>query len=341
MRCSPALHEPARHARLVWLVAALFSAACLVACAPREPEDTANGRSGLQPSRPGGALSPAATAGAETARASVSHVPKGFEGTCVVKPLSVVRVKAQVSGEIQRVFVQAGDNVRRGDMLVELSTRELNSRVERLKIAQERIQRRRILVRQQMAGAQRELDALRPLYSEMGVAKTQLGLGERQLELDVLNLESKDLEVQLAELLRDVALTKIRSPVDATVLSRSVEPGNVVSSALSSVSGGDVLLELANLRTLNLDCSVHASDARWVQPASTFMALVDPREINGLLVEVSRVSPLIDSVGGVPQMRFVAKFLTSPGPAILSGMRLTLRAAPVKDAPGTSSKLLE
>lgn len=270
--------------------------------------------------------SPSSDSKAPLSRAAAPHAPDGgVEGVCTVRPDGVLKVKSKINGEVLAVNVKVGDRVQAGDVLVELSTRDLKVERERLQIAMEQARTRRELVQMRLARADREAEATRQLYSDAGLAKEHDAQREQQLALAQIQLELKDLSLRDADIARQIREAAIRATAPATVLARQVEPGQIVGAAYGMASGGDVLLELGDTNRLVLDCAVHAAESAAVRPGMPLEIVRDEREAHGVVATVSRIAPQIETVGGVAQLRFSARFEMSAPADLLPGARVTAR----------------
>ncbi len=64
------------------------------------------------------------------------------EATGTVEPVNIVEVKSKASGQITRMTVETGSEVRRGDLLVQLDTRDVDQQWKQAKADQEVAQAR-------------------------------------------------------------------------------------------------------------------------------------------------------------------------------------------------------
>jgi HlyD family secretion protein len=197
-----------------------------------------------------------------------------------VEPVQNFEAHAPIATTVKRLLVKEGDNVRKGQLLLELDDADIRSQAARaqaqMKAAQanlaatknsgtqeEVITLKTQLIKAQAArdGAQRNLDAYRRLQQqgaaspgEVRVAEQTLASAEADLHLleqkqkdrysppEVARTESQVAEVQAAFENSEDALGKssVRAPFDGTVYSLPVKQGAFVQT-------GDLLLQEANL----------------------------------------------------------------------------------------------
>ncbi len=254
-----------------------------------------------------------------------------LEGICEVKPKTLVPIKSQASGEVTAVRVDVGDVVKKGQLLIEISPRTLAEQMERNQLSRERVQKRSQLLSLQIATQKREAKVLEELYSEAGNSKNTLAIRERETELESTKIELRELQIRQREIERELHYTQIQSPGAGIVVKRTVEPGQVVNAAGGSFGGGDGLLELADQSELALDCAVHAEDADLIAQKVPLEVLLSRAKRTTAGVVLTRIAPMIDSKGQVPQLRFTAKFTAAAPAEVLLGARYPLqrpKAAP-------------
>ena len=186
-----------------------------------------------------------------TAPAQLGDLSITAEATGSIEPIRTVEVKSKASGEILRLYVDVGDRVDAGDLLAEVDPRD---------------------VRNGYNQAQADLQVAE---ARMGIAEAQLNRANELIEAGVITAEeheAKNLEyanaqaaltrattnLELAELrLSDVT---IRAPSAGTILTKSVEVGGVIQSASGNVSGGTVLMLMADLNEMQVRTLVDETD---------------------------------------------------------------------------------
>ena len=166
--------------------------------------------------------------------------------------MRTVEVKSTIAGEIRDLPIEAGAWVETGELMAliepdpnqSLQLYQKRSSVEQGKIdlaEQERnFERQKALFDRKMIPAKQFEEA------EVRLTRARTGLRLAQLELDMLEAKANLQRVQLSE--DQVALDEVRilAPIDGIVIRRDVEVGEVVSSGLSSYSGGTMLFEIGD-----------------------------------------------------------------------------------------------
>jgi HlyD family secretion protein len=204
------------------------------------------------------------------------------EATGSVEPVRKVEVKSKASGEILRLHVDIGDRVEPGALLAEIDPRDVRN-----------------------ASEQTEAD-LDVAQARLDIALAQLGRSEELLASGVISVqehESKNLEYanaqatlvkaktnnELAQLrLQDVT---IRAPMAGTVLEKNVEEGQVIQSASQNVSGGTVLLVMANLQEMQVRTLVDETDMGEIRDGMRAIVTVEAYPDRPFVGEVEKIEP--------------------------------------------------
>jgi HlyD family secretion protein len=228
-----------------------------------------------------------------------------------IEPDVQVEVKSRASGQVVDVSVKEGDHVEAGQLLVQLDTIDTDRTLTEAKVARDRVKADVAAAEASVMAA--EMDR-KNVEATRDVAKksADLGLGstddarnaghaadvagatvlqrKAQLTSAKAQLAAAELTVQEAE--TRLKETKIYAPMAGTVLDIAVEKGTLVSSALTNVSGGSVVMTLADLANLHIVGAVDEAQIGRVAPQQRVDIRVDAygeRVFSGV---VDRVSPL-------------------------------------------------
>ncbi|MCE7893780.1 MAG: efflux RND transporter periplasmic adaptor subunit, partial [Sorangiineae bacterium PRO1] len=216
-----------------------------------------------------------------TAPVELGSLRETVTATGTLSPLDAVEVGAEVTGRVLKVHVDVNDQVKVGQVLVEIDQEQLNARVEesqaQLSAASSSARNARASVKEAELKAQR----IREL-NKRGLASAQeLETAEATLERAKASVGSASAQVTVARAGLKSAKTSqgkavIKSPIDGIVLARSVEPGQTVTSGFQT----PVLFTLArDITQMQLKVDVDEADVGKVkdgQPA-TFVVDAHPK----------------------------------------------------------------
>ena len=205
-----------------------------------------------------------------------------------INPVSTVRVLPQMSGKVEKIFVDYNDLVRKGDILAELNT-------DMLKL--KRDQQYATVIK---ARANYELQQLN-FQSQQALAEKNL-ISEFELKTSKTNLDNQAADLVVAEANLRVIETEmnqyafITSPIDGIVLDRKINIGDtVVDSSSSNTSAIFTLAE--NLREMQIEATVGELDVASIsrgQPVRFTLESLPGRSFQGE-VETLRMVPVVSS----------------------------------------------
>jgi HlyD family secretion protein len=174
-----------------------------------------------------------------------------------IEPEVTVEVKSKASGEILAVDVETGQNVPKGTLMV-----RVDQRAPRNTLAQARAELEVAEARVKIAESQNARSE--KLYKAQSIAET----AREQTMLEFSNARAEVVRARVAVENAQIAMddTNVIAPIDGTILSKTVEAGQVISSPTRDVSGGTVLLRMADLNKVQVRTLVDETDIGKIQP---------------------------------------------------------------------------
>ncbi len=183
-----------------------------------------------------------------------------------VEPVTTVDVKSKASGEIVATAVETGDVVDAGTVLVRVDPRTPRNALDEAEADLE-------VAQAQLTNAESQLRRAQELYGTQSITEQ---------EFEAANLQAATAKAQLVRAqrsLEDARIafedTEVRAPIHGVVIQKSVEVGTVISSATREVGGGTVLLQMANLDTVQVRTLVDETDIGKIQPGLDVTITVD------------------------------------------------------------------
>jgi RND family efflux transporter MFP subunit len=170
---------------------------------------------------------------------------------CLIEPAEVVEIRSPVEGLISKVYVQRGDSVKTGQVLVELESSAERSAAESAKyraqmagrIALSRSRLEFSTKKFNRAQAQKDFIAA----DKRDEAEAEMHIAESDLRDAVENQELARLEYRRA--LDQLNLRTLRSPFDGVVVDRMLNPGDLAEAG----TGRKPVLKLAQINPLRVE----------------------------------------------------------------------------------------
>lgn len=188
--------------------------------------------------------------------------------TGTVQPTEQVDVSSELSGTVRTVLVDYNSFVARGDVLATLDIDTINTNIESSKSKLLASRARVVQSQATLAAKKNAFERMTALQDSRVSSVRELDVAKSEYDsavaaLDVANAEVAVSEAELQVNETSLRKSKIISPIDGVVLSRSVDPGATVAAAFQA----PVLFKLAgNLKRMELQVNVDEADVGLVKP---------------------------------------------------------------------------
>lgn len=217
-------------------------------------------------------------------------------GTGVVEPEYVVEIKPKASGEVEEVKVQAGDHVKKGQLLVTIDPIVETRRVSQAKAELRMVQASYSSIRHKINYTSTKLKREKALLKKGLVARESVDSLKKEYavlraEASLAGAKIQKAKEELSEAKDRLSETEIKAPVRGTVLERLVQPGQIVASGTNSVSGGTALLRVADLQRLFIRVQVDEVDVSKVKVGMKTAVTADAHQGKRFGGRVLRVAP--------------------------------------------------
>ncbi len=197
---------------------------------------------------------------------TLADVTQTVQAAGVLQAKLKVDVGAQVSGQVQKLHVELGQNVKKGDLLVSLDPELARSDVAQAEasLAQQRAALDSRLI--DLAAARREVVRQQRLLKGSATAPTEAERADTELakwEADVRGQTATlaRLQADLAKKQLALGYTRISAPMDGTVVNLPVQEGQTVIA----IQLPPVMMTLANLDTITVRTRVPESDIQSIR----------------------------------------------------------------------------
>jgi len=198
-----------------------------------------------------------------------------------IGPAEQVSVRPEINGKIDKLPVDIGDPVKKGDLLFKLDDKELQQQRESNLTDIER-------AKLELQKAERDFKRAEQLLAERLISQELFDDTKTTYELGKNSLERAQRELAILE--ERLTKTEVRAPFDCTVLTRPVSMGQAVSGSGGFNSGTEVLT-IANLSEMVINAHVNQADVPRLKINQTVEVAVEA--VAGLKVTgvVERIAP--------------------------------------------------
>ncbi|MBI4503131.1 MAG: efflux RND transporter periplasmic adaptor subunit [Gemmatimonadetes bacterium] len=216
--------------------------------------------------------------------------------TGTVQPVDSVEIKSKASGEIINIPVQTGQEVKKGQLLLQVDPRN-----PRNALAQARANLEVALAQQ--ANAQSQLKRAEELHATQAITEQEFDNAKLQAANTKAAVVKAQTELENSKISYED--TDVKAPKDGIILTKNVGVGTVIQSATGGVSGGAVLLKMANLDTVQIRALVDETDIGKLSPGLPVAITVDAypnRPFQGTVLKIEPQSIVQQQVTLFPVM---------------------------------------
>ena len=211
-----------------------------------------------------------------------------------IEPVLTVEIKSKASGEIIDLRVDTGDDVEQGQLVA-----LIDPRVPRNDVAEAEAQLE--VARAQLQNAESQFRRSDTLFKTQSITEQEFEAARLSQANARASLLRAEVSLQTArDALED---TRVVAPIRGTIIEKSAERGQVISSPTRDVGGGTVLMRMANLDTVQVRAMVDETDIGKVQPGQRATITVDAypqRPFNGMVLKIEPQATVSQNVTMFP-----------------------------------------
>ena len=183
--------------------------------------------------------------------------------TGTIEPVETVEVGTQVSGKVEKIYVDFNDVVKKGQLMAELDKQTLNQSLSRAKASLTSAE-------SQLNYAKLTYERTKQLYEAN--AATLAAYQEAQNAYTQAQMSKRNAQAAYDQAMVDLGYAEIYSPIDGIVLDRAVEVGQTVAASFSTPT----LFTLANdLTKMQVEADVDEADIGQVKMGQRVTFTVD------------------------------------------------------------------
>jgi len=220
-----------------------------------------------------------------TAVITADTVQNNVTATGTLEPVDEVEVGTQVSGIVEKLYVDYNSHVKKGQLLAELDKSTLN---ERLTQATNSVTSAESALKR----AQQTYNRTKELYE--GKAATLVDMEDAENSLIQAKSQLLNAQTSLREAKVNLGYAEIYSPIDGVILSKDIEEGQTVASSFNTPT---LFVIAKDLKNMQVEANVDEADIGQVKVGQKCTFTVDAYngEIFGGIVKEIRLQPTTTS----------------------------------------------
>jgi RND family efflux transporter MFP subunit len=204
-------------------------------------------------------------------------------------------IGARAPGRVERMVVDVGTRVKKGDVLAVLEHKDLDALLASRKAMLQRSEAELLEARVDMRQKEREAARADRLHAQRMLAleekeKAQSAWAMCQARVAALEAAIELMRANIAETEENIRIMTLYAPFDGTVVEKQGEEGEVITpSAMSAALGRGAVVTLANLDLIEVEADIAENLLARVamnQPAEVSVSAVPGRRYRGRLRQV-------------------------------------------------------
>ncbi len=238
------------------------------------------------------AAAPPPKAQAHIVKSEAEQVPQIIRTTGTLHARETAVISPQVPGHIRQVLVQAGDGVRKGQLLVTLDDSAMRSAVNQAEAAESAAAKQQMAAQSEASLAAETLARYQILKNEKSVSPQEFDEVQRRSEAAQLRVESylaqrKQAQAAVAGAQTQLGYTELHAPFDGIVTARMADPGSLAAP-------GVPLLQVDRDGPLQVYTTVDESLIGTVRPGMKLPVEIEGLSTDDLNGTVSEIVPAAD-----------------------------------------------
>jgi membrane fusion protein, macrolide-specific efflux system len=184
-----------------------------------------------------------------------------------LEPKEYFDVGVQVTGQLQKIYVQIGDNVKAGQLLAQIDPRIYAARVKADEANIKNLQAQLVGQQAQVVFARQQFERNRALLKSRGVSQFDFQNSEYTLKSAVATADSLKAQIEQVQSTltgdkTNLGYTKIYASMDSTVVDQKAREGQTLNANQQTPT----ILQLAKLDTMTVRAQVAEADVMRLRP---------------------------------------------------------------------------
>lgn len=234
---------------------------------------------------------------APVAKGSLSSV---VTTTGTIQPQKTATIGSEVSGKIKAIFVDFNSKVKAGQLLAEIDPEPFVLKIDESKLSKKSAELAANQSKLDFETAQKNNERTKQLFDQGVVSDSDkenadVLFRKAEFELSSAKLKVEQIQSQLNQLMVNLKNTKIISPIDGIIVTRSVEPGQTVAASFTAPE----LFVVNDLNMMQIQCDVDETDMGNIkaEQGASFTVQAFPNEVfTGKIIQVRYASQTVQNV---------------------------------------------
>ncbi|NHB58769.1 efflux RND transporter periplasmic adaptor subunit [Acinetobacter shaoyimingii] len=205
-----------------------------------------------------------------TANVMRSDIENSVLATGVLEATKMVSVGAQVSGQVKKMYVKLGDQVKQGQLIAQIDSIRQDNDVKNSEASIKNQQAQLAVKQANLAKVEAEYNRQKAMYAQdaTSLAELQGALASyktAQADIQAINAQIEQSRLTLSTARENLGYTQIVAPMDGTIVAIVTEEGQTVNANQSAPT----IVKLAQLNNMTIKAEISEADVMKVQEGQT------------------------------------------------------------------------
>ena len=205
-----------------------------------------------------------------SAEVSKGDIEDSVLATGVLEATKMVSVGAQVSGQVKKMYVQLGDQVKQGQLIAQIDSIRQENELKTAKASIQNQQAQLAVQQANLAKVEAEYNRQQAMFSQDATSRAELetalaNFKTAQAQIAAINAQIEQSRLTLATAQENLGYTSIVAPMDGTVVAIVTEEGQTVNANQTAPT----IVKLAKLDTMTIKAQISEADVMKVEKGQT------------------------------------------------------------------------
>jgi HlyD family secretion protein len=197
-------------------------------------------------------------------KVSLQNLVEEVSASGYIQPVTRVNITSEVTAEIISILIKEGDEVRRGQLLVQLDTVQLQTDLDQRRYSLDEMLARMEASKSLFLQAEENFERQKTLFDRDLISETVLDNAEYSYKnykysYEAMINQTKQARARLEKAQDNLDKTKILSPMDGVITYLDAEVGEI-AAAQTPYSQGRTLMTVSNLDTYEVEVDVDETE---------------------------------------------------------------------------------
>ncbi|WP_188152213.1 efflux RND transporter periplasmic adaptor subunit [Teredinibacter waterburyi] len=231
-----------------------------------------------------------------TTTAEIRSVVKKTVATGKIIPRREVEIKSQVSGVVEKIYIDAGEKVKKGELIAKI---EIIPNMERLNAAESQVETAKL----KHANAKREFERQKKLFEDRLIPEFEFNKYSLDFELQAETLQAAESNLAIIREGASKKAGKVSNHVKATleglILDIPVKEGTFVTET-NTFNAGTTIANIANMQDMIFDGTVDEAEVGKIHEGMELLLKIGAMDDQSFVAVLEYISPKgIDDQGTI------------------------------------------